>query len=94
MIRAEEGLKLSRSSSSAEKGAWKLLRKYSVVEEMCPMTKEIGKRVESSLSLFVISPNHVFHLYVKLYMTIRHNHMHVLSKHMQPLKFVGNDRYS
>ena len=47
MIKYPNSFKLAHGASSAELSAWRLLKKYAVVEEQCPITKEVGKRVVS-----------------------------------------------
>ena len=44
MIKYPNSFKLAHRTSSAELSAWHLLKKYAVVEEQCPITKEVGEK--------------------------------------------------
>ena len=59
MIKYPNSFKLAHGASSAELSAWRLLKKYAVVEEQCPITKEVGNRV---VSLFLLNI-YIFHLF-------------------------------
>ena len=47
MMVQDSNLKLRRTSSSIERNAWRLLKKYKVSETTCPITGDFRKRVVS-----------------------------------------------